>query len=627
MTGRHPGANLAIAVVLCLCVGFAVGGAAGSSSAGSAADEPTAERTLNTTAAEPGETVRVTATVTRDSAGPVDYLDEFEPAFADDASLVSLTANGDPISESLLGAFNDTIIVSAGGVPTGTVTVTYDVTVPVSATSGEIFSFDGFAQTGDGNDDETSVGGDSTLVVGSATPTFKLALSSVPSSVTVGEELTVEATVTNTGDGGGTQQIGFAVDGEKQENTAVTLDPGESKPVSFDYTTVEADTPAVDVAVSSANETVTETVTVSTSMSFGVVLSSIPESVSVGAPFSGTATVINVGGTTGTQQVTIAVGGAQVTGAQVTLAPGANESLGFDYTVTGEDAPEFDVAVSSANETATGTVTVLDPPLFAVSLSAPGPATPGAELSLTATVTNTGDARATQTVSFAVDGVAWGTQTVELAGGAGETVTFGYTPVETGERNLTVATGDETASASVRVLAPANFDVRLNSVPEAVEPGETTTLAVAVENTGGAGGTRSVALSVGGDPVFNKTLALAGGEAVTLRYNHTAGTGDPSTFGVNAVTPDDTASAIITIRTNNETLGDKNDDDTGLNTNLTGDDTRAGTDDGSDEDGGAGDGLGPGFGPGALVLAMLALVMLGLGRYKLVCAVPGLDRS
>lgn len=915
MTGRHPGANLAIAVMLCLCVGFAVGGAAaGSSSAESAADEPTAERALNKTAAEPGETVRVTATVTRDSAGPVDYLDEFEPAFADDASLVSLTANGDPISESLLGAFNDTIIVSAEGAPAGTVTVTYDVTVPMSATPGEVFSFDGLAQTGDGNDDETSVGGESTLVVGSATPTFEVALSSVPSSVTVGEELTVEATVTNTGDGEGTQQIGFAVDGEKQGNTAVTLDPGESKPVSFDYTTAETDTPAVDVAVSSANETATETVTVSTPASFEVALSSVPESVTAGAQFSGTATVTNAGGTTGTQSVAVTAGGEQVAGAQVTLTPGANGSLGFDYNVTNGDAPEFDVTVSSANETvaetvavterasfevtltglpalvpvgeeltveatvtnaggtagtqqvsfavdgqerastnvtltpganeslgfdytvangatsefdvtvssanetvsetvavaerasfevtlssvpssvpvgeelsgsvtvtntgetagtqqvtiavdgaqvtgaqvtlepgaskaitfeytptasdpglnltvssanetatvtvavtgtaffgvtlssvaesatagdtvtgeavvtnlgdtagtqsvtvtvggepvtdttvtldagatetvpfgytvaatevpqvavtaasandsATATVAVLDPPLFAVSVSAPGSVTSGAELSLTATVTNTGDVGATQTVSFGVDGVVQATRTVELAGGASETVTFGYTPAETGERNLTITTGEETASAGVRVLAPANFDVRLDSVPEAVEPGETTAVAVTVENTGGAGGTQSVVLSVGGDPVLNETLTLAGGEAVTLSYNHTAGTGDPSTLGVTAVTPNDTASATITVRTDSETPGGGNGDDTGPDTNATDDDTRTGTDDGSDEDGGASDGSGPGFGPGALVLAVLALVVLGLGPSRVVCAMPGLGQS
>jgi hypothetical protein len=1006
MVGCRPGASLAVVVLLCLCTGLAVGGVAAGSGVSGPADGPTAERTLNTTAVDPGETVRVTATVSRDSSGVVDYLDEFEPAFVEDASLVSLTANGEPISESLLGEFNDTILVSVENAPAGTVTVTYDVTVPATATPGESYSFDGLAQTGDGDDEKTSVGGDSTLVVGGGAPTFEVALSSVPESVTAGEELAVEASVTNRGNGEGTQQVGLAVDGTVEASTTVSLDIGESAPVAFDYTPTEADTPAVAVAVSSANETVSETVTVDTPASFEVALSALPESVTAGAPLSGAAVVTNTGGTAGTQSVTVTAGGEVVTEAQVTLGPGENDSVAFDYTttpadtpaltvtassstgtatetvavteqalfgvslagvpasvavgetlsvgvtvkntggaeatqqvslavdgqseastavtldpaeseslsfdytvtetdqselgltvssanetatetvavteraffavalpsvpagatvgttlsgtavvtntggtagtqlvtvtaggevvaeaevtvgpgenesvafestVTAVDSPAFDVTASSANQTvtetvavaeraffalslssvpaavavdthlsgsvtvtntggtagtqsvtitvggnpvtetvvalepgasdvvafeyaataadepalelaassdnetattsvtvteaaffgvtlssvaesvtageavtgeaqitnlgdttgtqsvtvtvdgttvaettvtlepgtaetvpfaspaevtdtvqvsvtaaseddsATATVAVLDPPLFAVSLSAPDPATLGADLPLTATVTNTGDVGATQSVSFAVDGVVQATRTVALAGGAAETVTFAYVPAATGARNLTVATANESAVESVTVQSPANFDVGLDGVAGTVDPGETTTVTVTVENTGGRSGTRPVVMSVDGDPVLNETLTLAGGETVTLTYNHTAAASAPSTLEVAVVTPDDTASASVAVTTDNDTnAGGTNGGDTGPEPNGTD------TDGAADDREMAGDGSGPGLGPGTPVWALLGLAVVGLGARRLLRAVRGSGRS
>jgi hypothetical protein len=280
-----------------------VGGAAGGG--GSAASEPTAERTLNTTTPDPGETVRVTATVTRNSSGPVDYLDEFDPAFAEEASLVSLTVDGDPASESLLTEFDDTFIISVESAPAGTVTVTYDVTVPASATQGERYDFDGLAQTGEDDDDQTTVGGESTLVVGGDPPTFELSLSPVPASVTVGETLAVEASVTNVGDIAGTQTVAFAVNGTGQGSTAVTLAPGASESVGFEYAVTEADPPAISLTVSSANGTATGTATVMTPAFFAVSAPSVPAGVTIGAQLSGTAAVTNLGGERSTHSVTV----------------------------------------------------------------------------------------------------------------------------------------------------------------------------------------------------------------------------------------------------------------------------------------------------------------------------------
>jgi hypothetical protein len=135
-----------------------------------------------------------------------------------------LTVNGDLASESLLAEFDDAFILPVESVPAGTVTITYDITVPAPAMQGKRYSFDGLAQTGE-DDDQTTVGGESALVVGGGAPMFEVSLSSVPAPVSVGETPTVEASVTNIGDIVGTQAVGFAVNRTGQRITTTALGP------------------------------------------------------------------------------------------------------------------------------------------------------------------------------------------------------------------------------------------------------------------------------------------------------------------------------------------------------------------------------------------------------------------
>jgi len=543
MTGRHPGVRIAVAVVVCLCAGFAVGGvAANSGVGGSAADGPTAERTLNTTVAEPGETVRVTATVTRDSAGPVDYLDEFEPAFADDASLVSLTVNGESVSESLLGEFDDTLLVSVEDVPAGTVTVTYDVAVPVSATPGNSYSFDGLAQTGDGDDEQTSVGG--------GPPLFEVALSGLPGSVVAGEQLAVEATVTNTGNGEGTQQVKLAVDGESEANTTVTLVPGETASLGFEYTTTAGDTPAVDVAVSSGNETASETVAVAGPASFEVALSGLPEGVTAGTQLSGAAVVTNAGEVAGTQSVTVTAGGVQVTDTQMTLGPGETESVGFEYTPTAEETPELTVAASSANATATETVAVAERAFFAVALpSVPAGATVGTELSVTAVVTNVGGTAGTQLVTITAGGEQVTDAAVTLAPGETESVALTYTVTDSDspEVDLMASSANETATATVTVTDRALLDVSLTGVPASVAVGEELAVEAVVTNVGGETATQQVGFAVNGQEAGNTTVTLAPDESESVTITHTVTGSNRPELSLAVASANRTATETVTV--------------------------------------------------------------------------------
>lgn len=362
MQGEHVRGRVIAVLLLCLAGGLVGVAATGSADAAAGETESglTGERALNTTGPGPGETVRVTTTVTREGEGAIDYLDTFDPEF-ESSELVSVTEGGEEISESLKGMFPDTIFVVAEEVGPEVVEFVYDITVPADASHGETFTFGGTVQTDEAN---ATVGGVSSFTVGGE-PFFAVDLDPVE-SVAVGEDLAVEATVTNTGDGGGEGSVAFAVDGEEQASTPVELDGGESQTVAFEYATTAADTPEIDVAVSSADETDSTSVEVLRPAAFDVGLESLPESVGVGEDLAVEATVTNTGDETGTQAVTFTVNEGIEGSQDLTLDGGESEPVLFEYATTAADAPEVEVAVSSANETATATVGVAELAAFEV---------------------------------------------------------------------------------------------------------------------------------------------------------------------------------------------------------------------------------------------------------------------
>lgn len=65
---------------------------------------------------------------------------------------------------------------------------------------------------------------------------FDVTSLSVPSSVDVGESVSIKATVKNTGEQRGTQDVDLYVGGDWEDSERITLNPGESKTVRFYYT-------------------------------------------------------------------------------------------------------------------------------------------------------------------------------------------------------------------------------------------------------------------------------------------------------------------------------------------------------------------------------------------------------
>ncbi|MDS0260260.1 PKD domain-containing protein [Haloarcula sp. S1CR25-12] len=91
-------------------------------------------------------------------------------------------------------------------------------------------------------------------------PTFDVAITDTPNSVTVGETASVEATVTNAGATADTQSV-WVVDGERTF-VPVTLEPGESVTVTLAWQTVASDVTGDRVTVLTPDRTATAAVPV-----------------------------------------------------------------------------------------------------------------------------------------------------------------------------------------------------------------------------------------------------------------------------------------------------------------------------------------------------------------------------
>jgi hypothetical protein len=205
---------------------------------------------------------------------------------------------------------------------------------------------------------------------------FTVTIDDTPNSVTAGDDIQVNYTVENVGDQQGTQDIDFSVNGTNEgTEPAVTLNRGETFSDSFIYTTVGSDVPEATVAVSSANDTASETVPVDelAPANFGVSNLSAPAEAAENESITVNATVTNTGDQQGTQDVLFQLDGdgnfdnpavSVVAEENLTLAGGASQEV--QLTVNAPDAVGvFEHGLFTADDNQTRTLTVGNPQVVA----------------------------------------------------------------------------------------------------------------------------------------------------------------------------------------------------------------------------------------------------------------------
>jgi hypothetical protein len=209
----------------------------------------------------------------------------------------------------------------------------------------------------------------------------------------------------------------------------------------------------------------------------------------------------------------------------------------YHFRVISSDSAGNEAVSEENNFTTMGT-----PASFTVSGLAISPAEVkvGEIITVSILVANTGDGTGTYEATLKIDDAVVATESVTLADGTSQTVTFTTSRDVAGTYTISV----DGQSATVVVKAPAALSISSLSVsPLEVKVGESVTISALVANTGDGTGTYEATLKIDDSVVATKSVTLAGGasEKVTFTISKDVGgtydvdlNGLPGTFVVKA---------------------------------------------------------------------------------------------
>lgn len=395
---------------------------------------------------------------------------------------------------------------------------------------------------------------DSTTVASTPEETFQVGAVDAPSTVDAGQQFTVSATITNTGDAEGTQTIELQVGGFRDSTERLTLGEGQSQSVSF--TTAINDPGTATVSVVTDQDSGSTTVNVEeTEANFDVAIESTNAPIQAGETLTVTAGITNTGDGSGDQSITLDAGALGSTSTQVSLAPGESTSEQLSVTTNTGDAGDHTVTVSSADDSDSTSVTVeAGDPHFEVAIqSTNDPIEAGDQLTVDVAIDNTGDGSGTQTISL--DAEALGSASVSVTLDAGESTTeqlsVGTGTDDDGTYTVTVSSEDDSDSTSVSVEEPPepNFQVDFSDHNAPITEGDDFVMfGVEVTNTGDASDTQTVTLEIPGVGQHSEQVTLDPGESVSFtQWRISTSDGDAGDHQATLSSDDDSVSVPVTI--------------------------------------------------------------------------------
>ncbi|MCU4754267.1 hypothetical protein OB919_20170 [Halobacteria archaeon AArc-curdl1] len=385
---------------------------------------------------------------------------------------------------------------------------------------------------------------------------------------TAGYDLELEITVTNRGEKATAQPLELALgDRGAVDSTTVELDGGESTTVTLYTGTDETDVGEQEVMVHSGGETATTDVTIEAPAFFEIQDVEAPTEVEVGDTIEVTAQLQNTGDEAATQEISLDMAG-QTISETVSLEGGESATVTLAFETSEADIGDQEGTITSKNDTATTTVTVLEPPFFDVqTVEAPNPVEAGDTLEVTAEIQNTGEVTDTQPVTFEVGGETVAETSLELTGGETTTVSVAYQTDEgdIGDTSVTVRSEDDETMASVRITEPPEppyFEVQNVHLPESVTAGESFEVSATVVNTGEKVGETTVRVDLpGGQGPGDQTVSLEPGASETITWQVTASQ-TPGDMKVSAHTDDTSGQASVSVIEPADSDADDESDDT-----------------------------------------------------------------
>lgn len=199
----------------------------------------------------------------------------------------------------------------------------------------------------------------------------------------------------------------FSTTAGTASNTTVSLGPGESTQVSFEYTVQESDVDAVSHRVNSADDRATAPATIAADEQVSVVGFDTAKTVAQGETLEVTVTLEHLGTEPTTQDVNYLFDGAVEDTTTVSLDPGDTTTVTLGTAIPDGQEPgsyEHGVSLLYDEQLAVVEVVAAGTPFFEVGgFDAPDEVDPGEEIQVNATVENVGTLPATQTVEYQFD--------------------------------------------------------------------------------------------------------------------------------------------------------------------------------------------------------------------------------
>jgi hypothetical protein len=429
-------------------------------------------RSPSTTTVAPGDTVDVTVDVSSNTNN-IQLLDEAIESGSSNAEITSATS-----AESQAAISDDGNSVSALYLsPVSSDTLEYTVSVASDATDGETIELSGTIVDSDGGETDT---GTTTVTVETADPgPFTVSnLDPVDVETAPEDSLTVSADVTNDGTAEGDTDVRFTLDGTTEATQTVTLDAGETTPVSFDIT-APTQTGEYVHGIETNDSDVSGDLSVTSDPGPFTVSNLDPVDVETAPEDSLTvsADVTNDGTAEGDTDVRFTLDGTTEATQTVTLDAGETTPVSFDITAPTQTG-EYVHGIETNDSDVSGTLSVINEPNFTIRSLDPESVSVGQgnTIDVSTTVENTGGA-GEQTISLQIDGTEIASSTRSLNNG--ETTTIVFSNVATAELapdtyTHAVSTANETTEGSLTIepsvttYASASGTVEVNGLVNAV---------------------------------------------------------------------------------------------------------------------------------------------------------------
>ncbi len=176
-----------------------------------------------------------------------------------------------------------------------------------------------------------------------------------------GTNAQVSFTLNNTGDTPGSGTVTLRRNGTSVNTTSAQLAASETAARTLNYTTRDADAPAIRLTLATGSETAAKTVTVD-----GPVLefesTSFPDDVDAGNNATVDFTVENTGTRDGSRTVELLRNGTVVNSTSVSLNTDKTASETLNYTTAASDTPAINLTLDTGDDTAESTVNVTSTP-------------------------------------------------------------------------------------------------------------------------------------------------------------------------------------------------------------------------------------------------------------------------